>query len=544
MRWAVVPCAVLAVLLIVSGARAEFCELKLENGFVGVWRGPCKEGTPYGKGELTYDGKTYKGVAEDGKNGLMRFSLDKDGRNAGERLGGVRRDRGKPAEDAEAGAPPASAATREKYGFRNYSAGGDNAGGRDRGEPAEAGDAGTSPASAPTRSPETPAPGGAVAGKPVGVDPAAAPCKLEVGGERYDWSGECRDGKARGAGSATTPDGKTYTGSAKDGQRDGFGTVATPDGGYFQGEFRNGVAHGEATFRFDGEYYRARFENGERVGEKTPVDWAAAGGADPDEAERESAGRGNPQSDVWDDDMAVPNNDPWGSDGTGAQAGAGAERADPEYAGAVNELEGGGASRLGAPDDEYVGAIGTLERRNAERRRGAQRERKAARGASKIRERTDAEQAQERGAQRDAARQRRQAALDRAARGTAALNRDRREERARQARTERQRKLKAHWERNLKMAGLQQTLNAAVSRCGSDIARDMRELARCNRPFLVWCASKADGRTRDCPDEESRARDGCRRAVRRDARSRHSRCEAQARSSYRNSMRALLSRNP
>ena len=335
MRWAVVPCAVLAVLLIVSGARAEFCELKLENGFVGVWRGPCKEGTPYGKGELTYDGKTYKGVAEDGKNGLMRFSLDKDGRNAGERLGGVRRDRGKPAEDAEAGAPPASAATREKYGFRNYSAGGGNAGGRDRGEPAEAGDAGTSPASAPTRSPETPAPGGAVAGKPVGVDPAAAPCKLEVGGERYDWSGECRDGKARGAGSATTPDGKTYTGSAKDGQRDGFGTVATPDGGYFQGEFRNGVAHGEATFRFDGEYYRARFENGERVGEKTPVDWAAAGGADPDEADRESAGRGNPQSDVWDDDMAVPNNDPWGSDGTGAQAGAGAERADPEYAGAA-----------------------------------------------------------------------------------------------------------------------------------------------------------------------------------------------------------------
>ena len=128
-KWAVVPCAVLTVLLIGSGACAESCELKLENGFVGVWRGQCKEGMPYGKGELTYNGKTLKGFAEDGKNGLIRFSLDKDGRNAGERIVDLRRDRSEPHRQATG----------------RSSEGSDSAGNRDRGKPAEDAEAGAPP---------------------------------------------------------------------------------------------------------------------------------------------------------------------------------------------------------------------------------------------------------------------------------------------------------------------------------------------------------------------------------------------------------------
>ena len=291
MKRAVVPCAVLALLLFDSGVRADSCDVKLTDGSVAVWQGPCREGTPYGKGEVTHNGKTYKAVVEDRQDGLVQFSLDDDGRPAAPRVGGRHRDgnepqrqaagqdprdssagsalaggreENRPAEDTGAGAPPASAGARENFGFREYNAIGGDAESRDRGEPVEDEDAEAPPASTAARSPEPPAPGDAVTEQPAEAETAAAPCKLEVAGELLDWSGSCDgDGRASGDGNATAPDGTTYEGSAQNGQRHGFGTATTPAGNYYQGWFRNGVKHGKGVIRAaDGEYYRTQFENG------------------------------------------------------------------------------------------------------------------------------------------------------------------------------------------------------------------------------------------------------------------------------------------
>ena len=129
MKWAVIPCAVLAVLLVGSGARADSCEVNFNDGSVGVWQGTCRNGMPYGEGGLTHNGRIYDGVAEQIKKDAVRFRLDDDGRDASELLGSRRPDgneaqkqatgqgsqpgsggdalaggnRGKPAEDAESG---------------------------------------------------------------------------------------------------------------------------------------------------------------------------------------------------------------------------------------------------------------------------------------------------------------------------------------------------------------------------------------------------------------------------------------------------------
>ena len=570
MKWAVVPCAILAVLLFNSGARADSCEVKLENKSVGVWQGQCRDGMPYGEGKLTYGGKTYEGVAEEEQNGSVRFRLDDDGREAGDRPSGQRRDgnepqrqatgqssqpgsggsalaggdRDKPAEDAEAGTPPPSDAARETDEFReDNAAGGDNADSRDREEPAEDEDAWAPPASTATRSPEPPAPVGAVTERPSGGgNTAAAPCKLDVKGKLHDWSGACSsDGKAYGQGSATAPDGTTYTGSAENGKRHGYGTVTTPDGGWFQGDYRDGVAHGDGTFRGpDGNYYRARFENGEQVGERVPVEYASLGEGEPENAG--NAGGGAADSERWNDSTGSVEDEGWdpgaatdGSDPSPAGDGSGA--GDPAYVAALEKLEGRGNTGSAASDDEYVAAIGQLERREAARRMAAQRA--VERDAERLRDRIAREQSRKRAARFAAERQRRRATLDRKAeRAAARLNREMEAERASQARREarrrsedRRRRSKALLDRNLKIARLRRTLNREISNCNSRAQSVLnRELASC-RTMWVTCqgASCAQNARIRCANQ---ARSGVPRLRRQ--------CEARVRSAYRRSAAALL----
>ena len=576
MKWAVVPCAILAVLLFNSGARADSCEVKLENNSVGVWQGQCRDGMPYGEGKLTYGGKTYEGVAEEEQNGLVRFRLDDDGREAGDRPSGQRRDgnepqrqatgqgsqpgsggsalaggdRDKPAEDAEAGTPPPSDAARETDEFReDNAAGGDNADSRDRGEPAEEEDAWAPPASA-DRSPEPTAPVGAVTERPSGGgNTAAAPCKLDVKGKLHDWSGACSsDGKAYGQGSATAPDGTTYTGSAENGKRHGYGTVTTPDGGWFQGDYRDGVAHGDGTFRApDGKYYKARFENGEQVGERVPVEYASLGEGEPDDAG--NTGGGAADSERWNDSTGSVEDESWdpgaAADGSDpAPAGDGSGAGDPAYVAALEKLEGRGNTGSAASDDEYVAAIGQLERREAARRMAAQRA--VERDAERLRDRIAREQSQKRAARSAAERQRRWAALDRKAeRAAARLNRDMEAERARRSRKEarrrseerrrrseeRRRRSKALLDRNLKIARLRRTLNEGISYCNSSARRSLNAaLANC-RNRLVWCKVKGCSRAKSVR---------CENSVRSSASRERSRCEAHVRSAYRRSAAALL----
>ena len=398
MKWAVIPCAVLAVLLVGSGARADSCEVNFNDGSVGVWQGTCRNGMPYGEGGLTHNGRIYDGVAEQIKKDAVRFRLDDDGRDASELLGSRRPDgneaqkqatgqgsqpgsggdalaggnRGKPAEDAESGTPQPSAA-REKYKFREYNAvGGDNADIPDKSDPAENEPAENeddwAPPESASRNPEPPAPGDAVTQRPARADPSAAPCKLEAAGTLHDWSGPCTgDGKAYGEGSATGPDGSTYTGSAQDGKRHGFGTVTTPDGGWFQGGFRDGLPHGEGMIRHtDGKYYKVRFEYGKQVGEKVPVEYASIGAIESDKAVK--AGSGDEESEGWEDTARESQHDDWGSDtATAGSDPDGGGEGDPSYTAALGKLVGvlvPGA----AADDEYVAAIGTLERRNGPQR--------------------------------------------------------------------------------------------------------------------------------------------------------------------------------
>ena len=572
MRWVAVPCAIFAVLLIGSAARAASCEVELENDFVGVWQGECRDGMPYGEGKLTYGGKTYEGVAEEEQNGSVRFVLDDDGRKAGGRPAGRRdgnepqrqatgqdsqdssgdsalaggRGESRPAEDAEAGAPSAGAGTESP--FREYNAVGGDTESRDRGEPVEDGNAGAPPASA-ARGPEPPAPGDAVPERPARADPSAAPCKLEVAGKQHDWSGPCTgDGKAYGQGRAIGPDGATYTGSAHNGMRHGYGTVTAPDGGWFQGNYRDGVAHGNGTYRApDGNYYTARFENGEEIGERAPVEYGSLGKGEADNAG--NAGDGAADSERWNDSAGGAEDDSWdrgaATDGSDpSPAGAGSATGDPAYAAALEKLEGRGKAGPAAPDGAYVAAIGQLEKREAARRMAAQRE--AERDAERLRDRIAREQSQKRAARSAAERKRRRATLDRKARRAAErLNRDMDAERARQARKEarrrseeRRRRSRALLDRNVKMARLRQAVNAALSDCSTRMASRVRQGSAYCGNSLCWTGGP--GGRNACRARYNR----CRQGVRTSAQIERSRCEARARSIYRTSLRSLLARNP
>ena len=570
MKRAVVPCAVLALLLFDSGVRADSCDVKLTDGSVAVWQGPCREGTPYGKGEVTHNGKTYKAVVEDRQDGLVQFSLDDDGRPAAPRVGGRHRDgnepqrqaagqdprdssagsalaggreENRPAEDTGAGAPPASAGARENFGFREYNAIGGDAESRDRGEPVEDEDTEAPPASTAARSPEPPAPGDAVTEQPAEAETAAAPCKLEVAGELLDWSGSCDgDGRASGDGNATAPDGTTYEGSAQNGQRHGFGTATTPAGNYYQGWFRNGVKHGKGVIRAaDGEYYRTQFENGVEVGKRTPVEYATLGDNEQNHGEGRASRAAEAETDRWSDTGGGAQDDPWGPDT--ATAGSGAEGSGvhgsggdvPSYVAVLGKIIGvlvPGA----AAEDEYIAAVGTLERREAARREAVRREaerREAARHATEreaaaVSGRKADERPQRRAARRDAPERRR----------AAASNRNLEADRARQALRDRQRrsaeqrrKSQALLQRNLKIARLQRQMNEGISYCNATAQRSLNaRLAHCGRR-LLWCPGKVCDRSKLVR---------CQNAARSSISRERSQCEAAVRSAYRRSIAALL----
>jgi len=569
MKWAALACAVLAVLLIGSGARADSCEVKLDNGSVAVWQGQCRDGMPYGKGELTYDGRTYKGVAEDGQSGGVRFNVDADGRPDARLLGGRRPDGNapqgqaagqgsqggsqsgsqggsggsglaggntrKPADGAEAGPQP-SATARGKYRFREYNAVGGSADAQDKGEPAGDGKAGAPPASAARRS-EPPAPVEAVPERPARAYSSAAPCKLEVFGKLHDWSGPCTgDGKAYGQGRATRPDGSTYTGSAQNGKRHGFGTMTTPDGGWFQGGFLNGLAHGWGTFRHsDGNYYKARFEKGEQVGEKTPVEFATLGDGEADDADRGAGGAA--ESDPWKDTARGTQDDVWGPDtataGSGADSG-GADRSGgdvPSYVNVLGKLIGvlvPGA----AADDEYVAAVGELDRREAARRAAARRA--AEREAAAVNGRNADKRPQRRAARRDEPEPRRAAASNR----NLETDRARRAHRDRQRRSaERRRKSQALLQRNLKLARLQRQLNRDLSSCNLRAADALRaSMDTCSQSYI--CAYGPLGAA--CRRLNRNRGVRCRNKARRDVASFRSQCKARARSAYRRNVGHLM----
>lgn len=568
MKWAVASFAILSVLLIGSGARADSCELTFENGSVGVWQGQCRNGLPYGEGELTHNGKTSKAVVGDRGDDWVRFRLDEDGGDAGKGLDGRRpqgnelqrqatgqdprnsaaasalaggQEESEPAGDSETGSPP-SAGARDNRGFREYNAVGGGAESRDRGEPAEDENTVPPPASA-ARTPEPPAAGDAVMENPARAYPSAAPCKLEVAGELHDWLGPCTaDGRAYGQGRATGPDGSTYTGSAENGRRHGYGTATAPDGGWFQGHFRNGLAHGWGTFRgSDGNYYKARFEYGEQVGERIPVEYASLDGDGPDSAG--NAGDGTAESGRWNDPAGSVEDEGWdrgaATDGSGpAPAGDGSATDDPAYVAALEKLEGRGKAGSAAPDDGYA-AAGRLERRDADRRMAA--ERAAEREAEQLRDGIAEEQSRKRAARSAEKRQQRQAVLDRKAQGAAArLNRDMEAERARQAgkeqrsrSEERRRKSKALLDRNLKIVRLQQQLNRNISYCNTNARSRINSASKDCGNRLVWCPKQ-----KGCGRAEY---DRCVSAARIAASRERNRCEARLRSAYRRSAAALLS---
>ncbi len=603
MKRAAVPLAMLAVLFFGSGARADTCEVKLADGSAAVWQGPCREGTPYGKGEVTHNGKTYKAVIEDVDGDRMRFILEDDGRPAARRVDGQRRNRAEPpgqakgrksqdgfrsfegsasaggrnrgesAGEAEGGAPAASgdAAGRDargKYKFRNYTATGGGADGPDPGKPAGDGetgdwdaggrdagdgDAGAPPASTAARTPAPPdeavtgapastaprapapdraAPDSAVERAPAHTQPAAVPCKLEVEGTLYNWSGPCDGGKAYGAGSGTAPDGTTYEGPAANGKAHGFGTVNAPDGGYYQGGFRNGLRHGAATIRVaDGSTYNTRYDNGVEVGKRTPVEYAAPGDSEQDHEDGGASNAPEAETDPWSDISSNTPDDPWGPDTATAGSGAdsngayGSDEDVPSYVAVLGKLVGvlvPGA----AAEDEYVAAIGTLERREAARRAAERREaaeREAAAGGRNVDERP-----QRRAAPRDAPERRRAAAPNR----NWEADRARRALRDRQRRAaERRRKSQALLQRNLKIARLQRQLNRELSSCGSEAAELLRiALDSCTNDTCVA----------NCRRQVSNQRAQCRNRARRGTAIHLSRCKARARSAYRRQVGHLM----
>ena len=192
----------------------------------------------------------------------------------------------------------------------------------------------------------------------------AGTCELELeNGVVGVWSGECKDGKASGTGSATAPDGGVYKGAAENGKPHGFGTVTKSGGGYFQGEFRNGKPHGWGTARAaDGNYYRGEYLDGVRHGDKIRIEGATAG-HDPwsDEAGGTETDPWSEKADPW-GKVESSETASWGSDDTVPESGW----SDPNLARVVEpDSDGEG-------DSDYTVALTELERRVAEARRKAE----------------------------------------------------------------------------------------------------------------------------------------------------------------------------
>jgi len=84
-------------------------------------------------------------------------------------------------------------------------------------------------------------------------------------GQKY--VGEWKDGEEHGHGTGYYANGQKYVGEWKDGEEHGHGTLTWPDGAKYVGEFKDGDKHGNGTMtwpggdRFVGEYrYDERYK--------------------------------------------------------------------------------------------------------------------------------------------------------------------------------------------------------------------------------------------------------------------------------------------
>ncbi len=377
MKKAVLFCALTVFSL--NTASAEECYLELRGG-VGAWKGPCKDGEAYGTGFATFPNGTYAGEAKDGRaHGPGKWRMedglylegefrngDVHGRHAGKDAQGnpivgelqmgqdgkrqlifLRDDRQadekKPSQEAASGESRPEDAGEAKAAAGEAAASG-AAGGGEPERQVESAAPGSSDSPVAATSP----PGDAAATAPARAAPAARECRLEADGKFFDWSGQCKDGKAHGNGRATLSGGMTYTGSAEDGKLDGYGTVTSASGRMlYQGGYRDGAPHGRGTFLHDDDrYYVSDFDDGHEVGERILAQDFASGESPP-----ENAG----DTDTLAGGDALP-----GLDEDGDQ------EDEDGYEAAVNALDGGdGVVRAATPDDDYDAKLAELERREA-----------------------------------------------------------------------------------------------------------------------------------------------------------------------------------
>ncbi|MDE0331908.1 MAG: hypothetical protein OXL41_08565 [Nitrospinae bacterium] len=318
MRFAILFCTLMIALLLTGNtAGAEKCYVEL-NGGVGEWKGPCKDGKSYGSGVAEFLNFTYEGPA-------------KDGRAHGE--AGLRFDNGANVRgNFDHGAPQGR--------FEGMDADGDRINGEFR-LGADGRRRLTYMGSDPQDEQTPPAQGAASARE----EPLARKCYLDNGRESLEWSGPCgEDGRAEGNGTATDPDGVTYTGSAKGGTPHGRGSIRDANGRLlYEGGYRNGFPHGRGTvLDEDGKYYVSNFDMGDPVGEMTPVDGAA-----PDESRPET---------VSDTDAGAGEGAPPGVDGESDP------NEDANYDAALKALDGDGrAVRSETPGDSYGAKLQELD---------------------------------------------------------------------------------------------------------------------------------------------------------------------------------------
>ena len=316
MKYAILISALIALLVTGNTARAEKCYVEL-NGGLGEWKGPCKDGKAYGTGVAYFPKLTYEGRASDGRvQGEAELHFHKGGSVRGNfHLG-----------DAQGL-------------FEGMDAEGDRIAGEFR--MGEDGKRYLTYSGIDPQVDRTPPAQGAASAR---EEPLARKCYLENGRDSLDWSGSCgKDGRAEGNGTATDPDGMTYTGSAKGGMPHGRGSIRDANGRLlYEGGYRNGFPHGRGTFLDeDGRYYVSDFDMGDPVGEMTPVDGAA-----PDENRPEYAG---------DTDDGAGDGAPRGADGEDGL------KEDAGYEAALENLDGDGLARKAKPDDDYEAKLSEME---------------------------------------------------------------------------------------------------------------------------------------------------------------------------------------
>ncbi len=84
------------------------------------------------------------------------------------------------------------------------------------------------------------------------------------------YTGEWKDGKYNGQGTLTLGDSSSYTGAWKDGIEHGLGTVKYPAGVAYTGEFKDGQRNGQGTYSYAaGSKYTGKFKDGKFDGQGT-----------------------------------------------------------------------------------------------------------------------------------------------------------------------------------------------------------------------------------------------------------------------------------